>query len=144
MLKTGTERGPGSRDERPRSRESSENYLRAVLEIRSSRGRCRNVDVARLLGFSKASVSKALAKLSAAGLVEVVDHDVGLTPEGRAIAEATSARRRFFEKLLRDAGVDADEASMEACRIEHCLSASSFEKLSSYLRLGHSAGRDGD
>ena len=75
-----------------RSRESAENYLMAILEIRSSHGRCRNVDIARHLGISRASVSKALVKLSEAGLVEVVDHDVGFTPEGRAIAEATSAR----------------------------------------------------
>lgn len=60
-------------------------------------GRCRNVDIARHLGVSRASVSKALVKLSEAGLVEVVDHDVGFTSEGRAIAEATSARHRFFE-----------------------------------------------
>ena len=57
-----------------------------------------------------------------------VDHDVGFTPEGRAIAEATSARHRFFERLLRDAGVAADEASRDACRLEHCVSADSFEK----------------
>lgn len=116
-----------------RSRESAENYLRAILEIRSSHGRCRNVDIARHLGVSRASVSKALVKLSEAGLVEVVDHDVGFTSEARAIAEATSARHRFFEGLLRDAGVDADEASRDACRLEHCVSADSFEKLYSHL-----------
>lgn len=80
-----------------RSRESAENYLRTILEIRSSHGRCRNVDIARHLGVPRASVSKALVKLSEAGFVEVVDHDVDFTPEGRAIAEATSARHRFFE-----------------------------------------------
>lgn len=120
-----------------RSRESAENYLRAILEIRSSHGRCRNVDIARHLGISRASVSKALVKLSEAGLVEVVDYDVGFTPEGRAIAEATSARHRFFERLLRDAGVAADEASRDACRLEHCVSADSFEKLYSHLTRSH-------
>ena len=99
--------------------------------------RCRNVDIARHLGISRASVSKALVKLSEAGLVEVVDHDVGFTPEGRAIAEATSARHRFFERLLRDAGVAADEASRDACRLEHCVSADSFEKLYSHLTRSH-------
>ena len=120
-----------------RRREPAENYLRAILEIRSSHGRCRNVDIARHLGISRASVSKALVKLSEAGLVEVVDHDVGFTPEGRAIAEATSARHRFFERLLRDAGVAADEASRDACRLEHCVSADSFEKLYSHLTRSH-------
>lgn len=81
-----------------RSRESAENYLRAILEIRSSHGRCRNVDIARHLGISRASVSKALVKLSEAGLVEVVDHDVGFTPEGRAIAEATECEASFLRE----------------------------------------------
>lgn len=52
-----------------RSRESAENYLRTILEIRSSHGRCRNVDIADRLDFSRASVSRALVRLSEAGLV---------------------------------------------------------------------------
>ncbi len=118
-------------------RDSSDDYLKSILVIRRLRGSCRNVDIARHLGISRASVSKALVKLSEAGLVEVVDHDVGFTPEGRAIAEATSARHRFFERLLRDAGVAADEASRDACRLEHCVSADSFEKLYSHLTRSH-------
>ena len=39
------------------------------------------MDIACLLGYSKASVTKALAGLSAAGLAEVVARDVRLTPE---------------------------------------------------------------
>lgn len=66
-------------------------------------------------------------KLSEAGLVEVVGNDIDFTPEG-AIAEATSERNRFSEGLPRDAGVDVDDASREACRMEHCVSAGSFEK----------------
>ena len=39
---------------RKRSTESSEDYLEAILRIRSERGSCRNVDIACLLGYSKA------------------------------------------------------------------------------------------
>ena len=72
-----------------RSTESSEDYLEAILRIRSERGSCHNVDIACLLGYSKASVTKALAGLSAAGLAEVVARDVRLTPEGERIARRT-------------------------------------------------------
>lgn len=65
-----------------RTTESSEDYLEAILRIRSERGSCHNVDIACLLGYSKASVTKALAGLSTAGLAEVVARDVRLTPEG--------------------------------------------------------------
>lgn len=80
-----------------RSTESSEDYLEAILRIRSERGSCHNVDIACLLGYSKASVTKALAGLSTAGLAEVVARDVRLTPEGERIARRTLGRHRFFE-----------------------------------------------
>lgn len=72
-----------------RTTESSEDYLEAILRIRSERGSCHNVDIACLLGYSKASATKALAGLSAAGLAEVVARDVRLTPEGERIARRT-------------------------------------------------------
>lgn len=53
-----------------RSTESSEDYLEAILRIRSERGSCHNVDIACLLGYSKTSATKALAGLSTAGLAE--------------------------------------------------------------------------
>ena len=47
-------------DERMGGRESSEDYLEAILVIRRLRGSCRNVDIAERLGRSKPSVTKAL------------------------------------------------------------------------------------
>ena len=57
---------------RKRSTESSEDYLEAILRIRSERGSCRNVDIACLLGYSKASVTQALAGLSAAAVISPI------------------------------------------------------------------------
>ena len=90
-------------------------------------------DIAERLGFSKASVTKALGNLARKGLVEVVDHDVRLTAAGKHLAEETLSKHRFFERLLANAGVNAEVASKEACRMEHCISTDSFEKLSSHL-----------
>lgn len=118
---------------RGESCESAEDYLEAILRIRSERGSCRNVDIAERLGVSKASVTKALGNLARRGLAEVVCHDVLLTEEGGRLAEATLAKHRFFERLLAESGVDAETSSAEACRMEHCISTDSFEKLSSHL-----------
>ncbi len=79
---------------------SSEDYLEAILVIRRERGHCRNIDIAERLGFSKASVTKALSNLGAAGLVRMFGHDVRLTEEGERAASATLERHRFFERLL--------------------------------------------
>ena len=73
---------------------SSEDYLEAILVIRRLRGSCRNVDIAERLGFSKASVTKALGNLARKGLVEVVDHDVRLTAAGKHLAEETLSKHR--------------------------------------------------
>lgn len=116
--------------------ESSEDYLEAILRIRSERGSCRNVDIAERLGVSKASVTKALGNLARGGLAEVVGRDVRLTEEGGRLAEATLAKHRFFERLLAESGVDAETASAEACRMEHCLSEESFRKLADRLGRG--------
>ena len=85
------------------------------------------------MGVTKPSVTKALGNLARKGLVEVVDHDVRLTATGERLAEVTLSKHRFFEGALLDAGVDAEVASKEACRMEHCISTDSFEKLSSHL-----------
>ena len=113
--------------------ESTEDYLEAVLVLERSRGFVRAVDIACLLDVSKASVSKALGKLSREGYVEVVAHDVRLTSSGRDVAERILERHEFFRNLLERAGVDAATASCEACRMEHCLSEDSFKKLVAYL-----------
>lgn len=117
-------------------RESSENYLKAILVIRTERGFCRNVDIAEHMGVTKPSVTKALGNLARKGLVEVVDHDVRLTVIGERLAEVTLSKHRFFEGALLDAGVDAEIASREACLMEHCLSEESFRKLSARLGRG--------
>ena len=113
--------------------ESGEDYLEAILVIRRLRGSCRNVDIAERLGRSKPSVTKALANLARKGLVDVVDRDARLTSEGRRLAEETLAKHRFFEGMLLDAGVDAEVASEEACRMEHCISDPSFRRLADHL-----------
>ena len=101
------------------------------------------MDIACLLGYSKASVTKALAGLSTAGLAEVVARDVRLTPEGERIARRTLGRHRFFEGLLLEAGVDGKTASREACRMEHCLSEDSYRRFAAYLGSRRDEGDGG-
>ncbi len=120
-------------DERMGGRESSEDYLEAILVIRRLRGSCRNVDIAERMGVAKPSVTKALGNLARRGLAEVVGRDVRLTEEGGRLAEATLDKHRFFERLLVESGVDAETASAEACRMEHCLSEDSDRRFAAYL-----------
>ena len=115
------------------TRESNEDYLEAVLMIESeTMAAVHAVQVARRLGVSKASVSKALARLQALGYLNVVDRDIVLTRTGRQLAESVLERHHFFMRMLVASGVDSQTASAEACRMEHCISEDSFGKLARY------------
>ena len=123
--------------------ESQEDYLEAILRIRSERGSCRNADIAERLGVTRPSVTKALAGLSSRSLVEVVDRDVRLTQRGLGVARSTLDKYEFFRRLLCDAGVHAHLAAREACRLEHCISAPSFRRLADHLANMREEDRDG-
>ena len=65
--------------------------------------------------------------------MKVVGRDVRLTQKGLGVARATLDKHEFLKRLLCDAGVDARPAAREACRMEHCLSEDSFQRLAAYL-----------
>lgn len=110
--------------------ESAENYLEAILMIREEKGTCRSIDVVHRLGFSKPSVSVAMANLRKSGYV-LMDEDglLELTEMGREVAERMYERHVVITSWLRSMGVPEDVAAEDACRIEHDLSDVTFEKM---------------
>lgn len=116
-----------------RLRESGEDYLEAILVLQRQHGAVRAIDIAAHLGVTKASVSKAMAALEDKGFIEVVKRDVRLTQEGARVAHEILERHVFFRDLLVSAGVAPEVAAEEACHMEHCLSADSFQKLKDFV-----------
>lgn len=109
---------------------SGEDYLEAVLVLKQEKGMVRSVDLARHMGFSKPSISHAVGVLRDGGFL-TVDKDgfLHLTDIGREVAEKIYERHLFFTQRLIAAGVDRETAEQDACRIEHAISETSFEKL---------------
>ena len=109
---------------------SGEDYLEAILILHMKKGTVRSVDVARHLGVSKPSVCHAVALLKDGGFL-TMDEDFSLcrTDVGREVAESIYERHCFFTEKLIAAGVDPKVAEADACRIEHIISAESFERL---------------
>ena len=109
---------------------SGEDYLEAILILHMKKGTVRSVDVARHLGVSKPSVCHAVALLKDGGFLTMAeDFSLCLTAVGREVAESISERHCFFTEKLIAAGVDPKVAEADACRIEHIISAESFERL---------------
>ena len=109
---------------------SGEDYLEAVLILQKKQDMVRSIDLARHMGFSKPSISHAVGVLKNGGFL-TVDEDgfLHLTAIGREIAEKIYERHLFFTEQLVAAGVDLETAEQEACRMEHAISDTSFQKL---------------
>ena len=109
---------------------SGEDYLEAVLVLQKKKGMVRSVDLARHMGFSKASISHAVGVLKNGGFL-TVDEDgyFHLTEDGREVAEKIYERHQFFTEQLVAVGVDRETAERDACRIEHAISEQAFQKL---------------
>ena len=115
---------------------SHEDYLEAIVMLGGSPTQpTRSVDVATKIGVSKASVSKAIASLKAAGLLDQPFYgDITLTPEGYEYGCAVLKRHEMLTKfLVKRIGLDPETAEEEACQMEHAISDASFEKWMEYF-----------
>ena len=118
-------------------RESGEHYLELILDISRAQGSVRSVDIARRLGVSRASVSKALGVLREAGMVEPAYYGkVVLTEAGLKRAAEVRRRHELLCRYLTEIlGVPQDIAEKDACRMEHVVSAEMIEKLDEILKM---------
>lgn len=114
-------------------KQSGEDYLESVLRIGRERGNVRSIDIAHDLGVSKPSVSVAVHNLEEAGYLKINGHDLVLTDAGRAIAERVMERHELFYNFLIGLGVNAKVAEEDACKLEHALSAESFEAFKGFV-----------
>lgn len=115
-------------------KESAENYLEAILMLKNKNGYVRSIDIAHELNFSKASVSVAMKNLREEGYV-TTDPDGGLelTEKGLEIAKSVYDRHDLIAEALIALGVSEKTAYEDSCKIEHCLSQESFEKIKEYF-----------
>lgn len=118
--------------------ESTEDYLETILILRSTLASVRSIDIANDMGFSKPSVSIAMKKLREKNLI-IVDSDghITLTNEGLGIAECIYERHRMLTEFLIRIGVDEATAAEDACKIEHDISAQTFEKIKAHVKGSH-------
>jgi Mn-dependent DtxR family transcriptional regulator len=115
--------------------ESAEMYLETILVLGQKNPTVRAVDVAAELNYKKSSVSVAMKNLRENDCIRVdEDGSITLTDKGRQIAETMLERHTLLSDWLITLGVDPAVAVDDACRMEHIISAESFEAIKKHVR----------
>ena len=114
--------------------ESAEDYLETILILRDKLGQVRSIDIVNEMGFSKPSISIAMRKLRENGYISMDDEGfITLTDSGLKIASTIYERHQLLTRWLIQLGVDEHTAREDACRMEHAISAESFEKIKPHV-----------
>ena len=96
----------------------------------------RSIDIANELAFSKPSVSVAMKNLRENGYITVSPEGyIHLTESGLEVAEKIYERHTILSNWLTMLGVDPRVAAEDACKIEHDVSAESFEAIKRHLHM---------
>ena len=115
--------------------DSTEMYLRTVLELEEEGIPALRARLSERLGLSAPSVSEGVARLEGQGLLKLAaDRTVQLTEQGRDKATHVMRKHRLAERLLADViGLEAEYIHEEACRWEHVISDRVEDKLAELL-----------
>ena len=110
-----------------------------ILRLTEDKGYARSVDIAQGLSVSKPSVSVAMKQLREGNYI-VMDKDnyISLTETGMEIAQHIYDRHKVLTRVLSLIGVDDDTAEADACKVEHDISAQTFDAIVRRLK------KDGD
>lgn len=116
--------------------ESGENYLETILMLKEQQGAVRSIDIARTLNFSKPSVSRAVGILKEEGYITIESGgEIHLTDQGKKKAAAIYERHKLLTAFLqRVAGVSAETAEDDACRMEHIISDEVFQGIKRFMK----------
>ena len=114
--------------------ESGEMYLESIYVLSQNNAKVRAIDISEYMGFSKPSVSRAMNLLKEGGYITVSeDGSIKLTDEGLILAQCTYEKHNIISDFFIKIGVDKEIAVDDACRIEHCISDTSFNALKRHL-----------
>ena len=114
--------------------ESGEMYLETILILKNRFGYVRSIDIANEMNVSKPSVSRAVGLLKDNGYITFDPNGmILLTESGSAVAEKIYERHQILTQFLTSIGVNEDTAAHDACKIEHVISAESFDAIKKHV-----------
>ena len=110
--------------------------MKSFTDLSKKNGRVLSIDIAKELGYSKPSVSRAMGVLTEAGYITHTPYgDVTLTEKGREKAKKVYLSHRILtDFFMQTLGIDADVAEADACKIEHVISEKTLNAIKSYMQ----------
>jgi DtxR family Mn-dependent transcriptional regulator len=110
--------------------QSLEDYLETLYVLSQERGSACVRDVAKALGVKMPSVVKAIRELKCLELaVQKPYAPIELTEKGRRVAMTVLGRHNLLKSFLESLGVSRRIADIDACRMEHILSAETLDRI---------------
>lgn len=118
---------------------SLEDYLETIYEIIEEKQGVKAVEIANKLNVKRSSVTEALKNLAEKNLVNYGRYNViSLTPSGINVAKKVIQKHKtlydFFTKIL---GLTAEDASINACKIEHVISEDVLQRLIAFVEFNN-------
>jgi len=117
---------------------SLEDYLEIIFNYNDAEKNVRAIDISKELKISRASATEALKKLANKGFINYERYEtISLTESGKNIAQKVVSKHRtlqkFFENILE---LPEQEASLNACKIEHIITENAFDKIARIVDKG--------
>ena len=114
---------------------SKEDYLKVLYDLSKKNADIHSVDVARTMGVSLPSVSRAMNELKEGGYINKLKYGaIHITAKGMQTAGLLKQRNDLLERFLTQVlNVDILTAKTDACRMEHALSNETTGKLELYI-----------
>ena len=117
--------------------QSGEDYLKAILLLQHKQGYVRATDIAEVMQYTKASISRAVKILRENGYIYQDAHKmIFLTEKGQQKAMQIYERHQFFIAFLIEIlHVDPKIAEQDACRLEHVVSENTFQSFQQLYKV---------
>lgn len=113
--------------------QSLEDYLETIYVLIGEKGEACVRDVAKTLDVKMPSVVKAIHELKGMELVTQEPYSpIKLTAKGRRLASSVLNRHTLLRSFLLKLGVTRKTADIDACRMEHILSAETLDKIRTF------------
>lgn len=116
--------------------ESGENYLETIYVLQQEGNAVHSVDVAKALGFSKPSVSRAMGLLKDAQYIEIAKNgEISLTKTGLKKAKDLFHKKEALTRfLMMTADISEEAAEKDACKMEHFIQEETFQGIINFMK----------